>query len=307
VIKRHWRKVADFLLVAAFSGLVATHVGSTFLPDQEVSLEIGFSDNGYTGAAGTPTPNPGLSFGILDGSGTGSICGQSTNAAYRNGRDSLIGTGHMTVYSFWFLSAYNFATIDCGLDFSQFGYAYGWGVYNAHHFIDFMKGAPWPCGSPQGVFGDVEYFDDAPGDTFRWGRPPEGQTYSDNWSANRSVIRGFEDTVADEVGLCGKYLKGVYSTVGDWGAITNSGTKSATHADWFWLADYTDPNTADLASERDTIEGQVMSVFSWQYATDPGCQISSFLAAVEAGNAGIPKIDKWHRPDRDCSVPPGLP
>lgn len=301
-LRGHWRKLVDFILAAILGVLVVAQLGSDCIPPSDLpsSIAVGFSAGSWGGPDYDPSqqpPAPGFSFGILDA--TLHVCnGGEGSPAYGPGADYLTSHG-MWDNAFWFLTSYAFAEDTsgqgCGLGpgaLDWCGGAWCWGFLNGEHFVDFLSSLPNWCNQAQSAFGDVEYYNRET-DPYMWD--------SDSEANNRAVVQGFIYYVKANSGLCGKYVYGVYSSIGDWQGITAGASSSDlgydiySGPDWFWLADWTSPDQSTLQSHVDTLADLEMSIFSWQYSRNTVNPCDATLAEVlpTASAVGVNRLDIW--------------
>lgn len=289
---RRLRRLFDMALVGCLAGVTAFLLAGS-CPGTEGYPAIGFSTAEWNG---TPAPAPGYTFGVLDAS-TGvfaEMCTFTKDAAFPDGQHALSNGGTRHVGAFWYLTSYAFAQEDCSLDLDWCGGAYCWGYVNAYEFYNYVVDNNDYCGQTEAALADVEYID-ADADDEKW--------LADTTSNNRAVVYGFishlKSLADNEPFYCGKYLIGVYSRLGAWADITENATYAEVAADWFWMADYTNPTAEELLSDSAFIVYTLgMGPYSWQYADSDDCDASDALANVsERARYVWPRVDLWQEGD----------
>jgi hypothetical protein len=297
-LKRHWRKLADAVLIMSLGVLAATQLGSSSPPD----ARPGFSSSAWNGSSGS---NSLYAFGILDaatdiGPNPSAFCDQSnppaaTNSAFSGGAYQLVKAEHKELDAFWWLTSNYFATNVCHFNYTPSD----WGVRQAVNFMNAV--------SPYGAYGFIQYwFGDVEcggcncftsGSDWGWWTCGDVTTRR---ADNRQVILGFETALA----YVGISKRGVYSSESKYPPIVGDNiSASVLNAPYMWLASY-NPDQSQLSEQAHFFNNLGYAISSWQYAEN--CEMTEVNAhqlAIDVGVSLIPRFDSWMNatpPDHVC-------
>lgn len=154
------------------------------------------------------------------------------------------------------------------------------------------------------LLGDVEFIGSSPSSCPGHAIPDTARWECGSNPANREVVKGFLDKMAEVKGS-GEYYTGVYTNT-EWDEIVGSGVGPRPDLDpshpwvlptyYLWLASW-DPTPALLEEQTGDVSNLGFYMFSWQYATDL-CQMpvgGDMGAEALATDNGIyiPGWDRW--------------